>query len=108
MKLKRLNPDGMHMDYFASNGQQDIDDGHSDGIFVDPESPAVITINSSDIKPLSFKYLPENQGTKKYLNDIVQHGSIVQLCQIRIFLFREYLEAIQHFLFYPKRDIFVR
>ena len=45
----------MPMDFFLSKGQQDINEGHSYGIFDDSETPAVITLNSCDIKPMSFK-----------------------------------------------------
>ena len=50
----------MPTDYFTTNGQQDIDYGHSDGIFNDPKTPAVITLDICDIKPVSFIYFPEN------------------------------------------------
>ena len=58
---KNLNPP----DFFASNGRQDIDDGHSDGIFNETKNPAVITLDICDIKPMSFlipssaKYQPK-------------------------------------------------
>ena len=41
-------PDGMPTDFFASNGQKEIDDGHSDKYFDDPKTPAVITLDSCD------------------------------------------------------------
>ena len=42
------------MVFFASNGQQNIDDGHSDKIIDDLKNPAVITFDSCDIKPVSL------------------------------------------------------
>ena len=44
----------MTTDCFASNGQQEVDDGHSDEIFYDPKTTAVITLDRCDIKPASF------------------------------------------------------
>ena len=68
---KKDRTDGLYTDYSTSNGQQETDDGPSDEIFNDPKTPAVITLDSCDIKPTSFKYLPENQSTKKVPNNIV-------------------------------------
>ena len=70
MKLERLNLPknknwilrmaGLRIS-FASNGRQDIYDVHLDEIFNDPKTPAVIMLDSCDIKPLNFlKYSPQN------------------------------------------------
>ena len=61
MKLKRLNmlkklnpPYGIPADFFESNRWQEIDDIHSSEILDDPKTPAAITLDSCDIKPVSF------------------------------------------------------
>ena len=52
--LKKKPIDGMHMDFFAYNGQQEIYEAHQDNIFNDLKTPAVITFDNCDIKPVSF------------------------------------------------------
>ena len=42
------------MGFFVSNRQQEIYGGHLDDIFDDPKTPAVITLDRCDIKPVSF------------------------------------------------------
>ena len=44
----------MNTDFFASNGLQEINDGHLDEISDDPKTPAFITLDICDIKPVSF------------------------------------------------------
>ena len=52
---QKLNPsDGIPKDFFASNGRQEVDDGHSDEMSDSPRTPTVITIDSCDIKPVSL------------------------------------------------------
>ena len=54
-KKQKLNPSGgMPTDFFASNGWQEINDGHSDKISNDLRTPVVIPLDSCDIKPVSF------------------------------------------------------
>ena len=61
----------MPINFFASNGQQEINSGHLEEVFEDTKTPAIITLNTCDIKPVSFKYSPENQSTKKTPRGIV-------------------------------------
>ena len=54
-KINKLNPpDGMPTDFFASNGQQEVYYGHLDKNSDDLKYPTVITLDSCDIKPVSF------------------------------------------------------
>ena len=39
---------------FASNGRQEVDDGHSDEISDDLRTPAVIELDRCDMKPVSL------------------------------------------------------
>ena len=45
---------------FESNGRQEIYYGHFGNFFDDLKTPAVIKLDSCDIKPAIFKYSPEN------------------------------------------------
>ena len=44
----------MPTDFFASNGWQEVDDGHLDQMYDNPKNPAVITLDRCDIKPVSL------------------------------------------------------
>ena len=44
----------MTMYFFASNEKQEINDVHSDKFFDYLKTPSVITLDSCDIKPVSF------------------------------------------------------
>ena len=44
----------MLTDLFASNGQHEIDDVHLDKKMDDLKNPVVITLDSCEIKPVSF------------------------------------------------------
>ena len=41
-------------DIFVYNKRQKVDDGHLDEMYNVPKTPAVITLDSSDIKPMSL------------------------------------------------------
>ena len=44
----------MPTDFLESNGRQEVNDGHLDGIFDDPKTPAVNTLDRCDIKTREF------------------------------------------------------
>ena len=74
----------------------------------EPKTPAVITLDSYDIKPVSL--LNVHQTTKVIKNSLtvfIIYRSKAYLCQGVTFSFRDDLEATQHFLFYAKWEIFV-
>ena len=57
MKLKRLNQLKTKVkstEYFASNGLQEVDEAHLDQISDGLKTPAVLTLDSCDIKPGSL------------------------------------------------------
>ena len=55
LKKQKLNPlDGMTRGFFASNGRQEVDDGHLDEISGDLKTLSVITLYICDIKRASL------------------------------------------------------
>ena len=76
IKKHKLNPPNFSTGLFASNGQHEIDEAQLDEILDDPKTPAVVTLDSCDIKPVSFLgYSSENQSFKNPLTVLFLMGS---------------------------------